>query len=294
MNNSVLAQLAALPEQDHARAETALARPLRPRAAALQQAVPGEAARLTAIQELAYGGLSARAEAKLKELIEEEDRRVKGKLPVRKGDRPIAGTRLIREWQGVEHCATVLDDGFEYQGRRYKSLSAIARAITGTRWNGPAFFGFGTSERASEGARPQSPLRHLHPRLDRRAPRHGVQLASTPSARRRSPTSQSQKHEGWILVGDRYDDGGFSGGTHGAPGAAAAAARCRERRHRRDRRLQGGPAEPLAHRLRKNCRSIRKEQSLVRQHNAAIQHDDLDGPADAQHPALASPSSSAR
>ena len=57
---------------------------------------------------------------------------------MRKGDRPIAGTRLIREWQGVEHCATVLDDGFEYQGRRYKSLSAIARAVTGTRWNGPA------------------------------------------------------------------------------------------------------------------------------------------------------------
>ena len=93
------------------------------------------------IQELAYGGLSARAEAKLKELIEEEDRRVKGKQPVRKGDRPIVGTRLIREWQGVEHTATVLDDGFEYQGRRYKSLSAIARAITGTRWNGPALLG---------------------------------------------------------------------------------------------------------------------------------------------------------
>ena len=55
--------------------------------------------------------------------------------------RPVAGTRLIREWQGVEHCATVLDDGFEYQGRRYKSLSAIARAITGTRWNGPLFWG---------------------------------------------------------------------------------------------------------------------------------------------------------
>ena len=93
------------------------------------------------IQELAYGGLSARAEAKLKELIEEEDQRVKGRLPVRKCERPIVGTRLIREWKGVEHAVIVLDDGFEYQGRRYKSLSAIARAITGTRWNGPAFFG---------------------------------------------------------------------------------------------------------------------------------------------------------
>ena len=76
------------------------------------------------IQELAYGGLSARAEAKLKELIEEEDRRLKGKQPLRKGDRPIVGTRLIREWQGIEHCATVIDDGFEYQGRRYKSQGA--------------------------------------------------------------------------------------------------------------------------------------------------------------------------
>jgi Protein of unknown function (DUF2924) len=56
-------------------------------------------------------------------------------------DRPITGTRLIREWQGVEHCVTVLDDGFEYQGRHYRSLSAIARAITGTRWNGLIFFG---------------------------------------------------------------------------------------------------------------------------------------------------------
>jgi Protein of unknown function (DUF2924) len=93
------------------------------------------------IQELASGGLSARAEAKLSELIQEEDRRVKGKQPVRKGDCPIAGTRLIREWQGVEHTATVLDDGFEYQGRRYKSLSAVARAITGTRWKGPLFWG---------------------------------------------------------------------------------------------------------------------------------------------------------
>jgi Protein of unknown function (DUF2924) len=99
------------------------------------------------IQELAYGGLSARAEAKLKELIEEEDRRLKGKLPVHKGDRPIVGTRLIREWQGVEHTATVLDDGYEYQGRRYKSLSAIARSITGTRWNGPLFWGLRSHRR---------------------------------------------------------------------------------------------------------------------------------------------------
>ena len=55
--------------------------------------------------------------------------------------RPIAGTQLIREWQGVEHCVTVRADDFEYQGRPYKSLSSVARAITGTRWNGWVFFG---------------------------------------------------------------------------------------------------------------------------------------------------------
>ena len=51
------------------------------------------------------------------------------------------GTRLIREYQGTEHCVTVRDEDYEYQGRPYKSLSALARAITGTRWNGLLFFG---------------------------------------------------------------------------------------------------------------------------------------------------------
>ena len=54
---------------------------------------------------------------------------------------PISGTRLIREWQGVEHCLTVRDHDYEYQGRPYKSRSAAARAIAGTRWNGWVFFG---------------------------------------------------------------------------------------------------------------------------------------------------------
>jgi hypothetical protein len=93
------------------------------------------------IQELAYGGLSVRAETKLKGLIAEEEARLQGKPVPRRGDRPIAGTRLIREWQGVEHAVTVLGEGCECQGRPYKSRSAIARAITGTRWNGPLFFG---------------------------------------------------------------------------------------------------------------------------------------------------------
>ena len=51
------------------------------------------------------------------------------------------GTRLFREWQGRRHEVTVLEQGFGYAGREYRSLSEVARAITGTRWNGPRFFG---------------------------------------------------------------------------------------------------------------------------------------------------------
>ena len=59
----------------------------------------------------------------------------------------MIGTRLVREWDGVEHVVTVLGDGFDWQGRRYKSLSAIARDITGTRWNGYRFFGLRENKR---------------------------------------------------------------------------------------------------------------------------------------------------
>jgi hypothetical protein len=86
------------------------------------------------IQELTYGG-------RLRELGEELDGGDPARRRQQAKDRPIAGTRLIREYQGTEHWVTVLDDGYEYQGRPYKSLSAIARAITGTRWNGLVFFG---------------------------------------------------------------------------------------------------------------------------------------------------------
>lgn len=51
------------------------------------------------------------------------------------------GTRLLREWQGRTHHVTVLTSGFEYDGRSFRSLTAIARAITGTAWSGPLFFG---------------------------------------------------------------------------------------------------------------------------------------------------------
>ena len=51
------------------------------------------------------------------------------------------GTRLLREWQGQTHHVTVLPSGFEYDGKVFRSLTAIARLITGTAWSGPLFFG---------------------------------------------------------------------------------------------------------------------------------------------------------
>ena len=88
------------------------------------------------IQELVYGGLKPETIRRLEQLGEELDG---GRKDVRKRSAnllPIAGTLLLREWQGVEHTVTVTDKGFDYMGMPYTSLSAIARRITGTRWNG--------------------------------------------------------------------------------------------------------------------------------------------------------------
>lgn len=100
------------------------------------------------IQELAYGGLTAETLERLNALADE----IEGKASKRRDSmksRPIAGTRLIREWRGVEHCITVQQENFEYQGRPYKSLSAIAKHITGTQWNGLIFFGLKNTRRPS-------------------------------------------------------------------------------------------------------------------------------------------------
>jgi hypothetical protein len=93
------------------------------------------------IQELAYGGLKPETVERLKALGKQFDGGAKSVRRRAGSDRPIAGTRLIREYQGIEHCVTVRRDDFDYLGKPYKSLSAIARAITGTRWNGLVFFG---------------------------------------------------------------------------------------------------------------------------------------------------------
>jgi hypothetical protein len=93
------------------------------------------------IQELAYGGLKPETRARLEALGEQLDGGNIVLRRIRADHRPLAGTRLIREHAGVQHVVTVRADDFEFEGRPYRSLSAIARHITGTRWNGWTFFG---------------------------------------------------------------------------------------------------------------------------------------------------------
>ena len=84
------------------------------------------------------------------------------------------GTILAREWNGSMHRVAVLADGFAWNGKTYPSLSKIAQAITGTRWNGPRFFGLRDKPRRRCAMKAQEPkagsLRDLYPRLHRPGP----------------------------------------------------------------------------------------------------------------------------
>ena len=93
-----------------------------------------------AMQEKALGGLSVTVRRRLQRLGAELQ--ATGRI-ASVGTQSMfkPGTRLIREWQRRTHEVTVLENGFQWNGETYRSLSAIARAITGTRWNGHVFFG---------------------------------------------------------------------------------------------------------------------------------------------------------
>jgi hypothetical protein len=100
------------------------------------------------IQELRYGGLSKATSRKLAALV--QARRSDGEIAPEGAQRIRAGARLVREWNGRTHTVTVAEEGFTYAGRNYRSLSAIARQITGARWSGPRFFGLAPKRGASD------------------------------------------------------------------------------------------------------------------------------------------------
>ena len=102
------------------------------------------------LQERASGGLDRATRKRLAQIAASIERGQTHGLASAPRLRP--GTALTRDWQGRAHTVLVLDQGFEYAGQTYKSLSEIARAITGTRWSGPAFFGLTRTARGKGGA----------------------------------------------------------------------------------------------------------------------------------------------
>ena len=91
------------------------------------------------IQERAFGELRPELQRRLRQIA--RDVKERGEVAIAPLPRLKPGTRLLRDWRGRSHDVLVLDDGFSWQQGRYRSLSEIARAITGTRWSGPVFFG---------------------------------------------------------------------------------------------------------------------------------------------------------
>ena len=105
-----------------------------------------------------YGGLSPATKRRLREIAEAVRNGTEETLRLAPQIKP--GTRLIRRWQNTTHTVTVLDQGFEWNDARYKSLSAVAKAITGTNWNG--FMFFGVKRRASKNKNAAGPRKEPH------------------------------------------------------------------------------------------------------------------------------------
>jgi hypothetical protein len=102
------------------------------------------------MQEVALGGLRPERQRQLRQFAQDLKESREGRIRPR--PELSSGTRLVREWQGRTYEVLVLDDGFSWQGTSYRSLSALARKITGTAWSGPLFFGLKPTRSAALGS----------------------------------------------------------------------------------------------------------------------------------------------
>ena len=102
------------------------------------------------LQERAYGGVKPATCRLLARMVEETAGGSANRSQARLAQ---AGTLLIREWRGTAHRVTMLDDGLSFNGQRYRSLSEVAREITGSRWSGPRFFGLRPAQENNHGKR---------------------------------------------------------------------------------------------------------------------------------------------
>jgi hypothetical protein len=112
------------------------------------------------IQEKAYGGLSRPAQRLLDQMMKAYAAKPNGKIVLPRRIKP--GSVLVREWKGKSHRVMVLAEGFAYDGKTFGNLSEIAVLITGTRWNGPRFFGL--RSKAEESSVPTPPDRSHGPK----------------------------------------------------------------------------------------------------------------------------------
>ena len=106
------------------------------------------------IQEQAYGGLGAATKRRLADLTKSMER--DGDVTRNRVAHLKPGAKLVREWRGEAHTVVVVEDGFEWEGRQWRSLSAIAREITGSHWSGPRFFGLNRKAAQQTGPRAEA------------------------------------------------------------------------------------------------------------------------------------------
>jgi hypothetical protein len=106
------------------------------------------------LQEIAHGGASKATLRRLATLAGEFEKG--GTIAPSPSPKIKPGSRLVREWRGRTHTVSVTDDGFEFQGKAYRSLTKIAHDITGARWSGPRFFGL--TQRSATAAAPDNLL----------------------------------------------------------------------------------------------------------------------------------------
>ncbi len=108
------------------------------------------------LQELAYGGLSKATRRKLVALT--KALQLNGSIEPDDGPNLRPGARLVREWRGRTYTVAVTEDGFEYDGKPYSSLTKIAQGITGAHWSGPRFFGLNRKQASSAQSDPNNGL----------------------------------------------------------------------------------------------------------------------------------------
>src|SRR5262249_57250249 len=101
------------------------------------------------IQERTYGGLSREHQRLLDRLVKAAQATPNGRLELPRRIKP--GSELVRTWNRRTYRVLVMEKGFALEGRTFSSLSEIAFAITGTKWNGPRFFGLRSRPSQSEG-----------------------------------------------------------------------------------------------------------------------------------------------